>query len=220
MLEPCDTVEGWDDQGFLCPPATGDLRLQPRKAFAARSKESLERLRLIGWTSSTSTILTSTGHQAPRQPAPCRRGLRATGRSARSAPASTSCDACLTWRQGTDVDVVMLAGRYTLLEQDALDDLLPLCVSVASPSSRPASYGDAPASPCGRPGVSGGRTHRGIGRGEERVEAILSSVGEGVVVIDLEGRIANVNAAYEDQSGYFEDESHSGQELWKFYRGE
>ena len=28
----------------------------------------------------------------------------------------------------TDMDVLMLAGRYTLLEQDALDDLLPLCV--------------------------------------------------------------------------------------------
>lgn len=27
----------------------------------------------------------------------------------------------------TDMDVVMLAGRYTLLEQDSLDDLLPLC---------------------------------------------------------------------------------------------
>jgi len=27
-----------------------------------------------------------------------------------------------------DVDVVMLAGRYTLLEQDSLDDLLPVCV--------------------------------------------------------------------------------------------
>ena len=27
----------------------------------------------------------------------------------------------------TDIDVVMLAGRYTLLEQGALDDLLPLC---------------------------------------------------------------------------------------------
>ncbi len=26
-----------------------------------------------------------------------------------------------------DVDIVMLAGRYTLLEQDALDDLLPAC---------------------------------------------------------------------------------------------
>ena len=27
----------------------------------------------------------------------------------------------------TDVDVLMLAGRYTLLEQSALDDLLPVC---------------------------------------------------------------------------------------------
>ncbi|MFF2374975.1 aldo/keto reductase [Streptomyces xiamenensis] len=27
----------------------------------------------------------------------------------------------------TDIDMVMLAGRYTLLEQPALDDLLPLC---------------------------------------------------------------------------------------------
>jgi D-threo-aldose 1-dehydrogenase len=27
----------------------------------------------------------------------------------------------------TDMDVVLLAGRYTLLEQDALDDLLPAC---------------------------------------------------------------------------------------------
>jgi D-threo-aldose 1-dehydrogenase len=27
----------------------------------------------------------------------------------------------------TDMDVVMLAGRYTLLEQDSLDDLMPLC---------------------------------------------------------------------------------------------
>src|SRR5579871_490227 len=29
--------------------------------------------------------------------------------------------------RNTDMDVVMLAGRYTLLEQGALDDLLPLC---------------------------------------------------------------------------------------------
>ena len=33
----------------------------------------------------------------------------------------------------TDVDVVMLAGRYTLLEQESLDDLLPLCSSAVSP---------------------------------------------------------------------------------------
>ncbi len=28
----------------------------------------------------------------------------------------------------TDLDIVMLADRYTLLEQGALDDLLPLCL--------------------------------------------------------------------------------------------
>lgn len=28
----------------------------------------------------------------------------------------------------TDIDVVMLAGRYTLMEQDALDDVLPACL--------------------------------------------------------------------------------------------
>ena len=28
----------------------------------------------------------------------------------------------------TDVDILMLAGRYTLLEQGALDELLPLCL--------------------------------------------------------------------------------------------
>ena len=27
----------------------------------------------------------------------------------------------------TDMDIVMLAGRYTLLEQNSLDDLLPAC---------------------------------------------------------------------------------------------
>ncbi len=29
--------------------------------------------------------------------------------------------------RNTDIDLVMIAGRYTLLEQDALDDLLPEC---------------------------------------------------------------------------------------------
>jgi two-component system phosphate regulon sensor histidine kinase PhoR len=37
---------------------------------------------------------------------------------------------------------------------------------------------------------------------KERVEAVLSSVGDGVVVTDLEGNILTVNQAFEDQSGY------------------
>jgi D-threo-aldose 1-dehydrogenase len=34
---------------------------------------------------------------------------------------------CLRFARGTDIDCILLAGRYTLLEQGALDELLPLC---------------------------------------------------------------------------------------------
>ncbi len=37
------------------------------------------------------------------------------------------CDMLTTLVREADVDVVMLAGRYTLLEQSALDDLFPAC---------------------------------------------------------------------------------------------
>lgn len=35
---------------------------------------------------------------------------------------------CLRFARDTDLDCILLAGRYTLLEQKALDELLPLCV--------------------------------------------------------------------------------------------
>jgi PAS domain S-box-containing protein len=41
---------------------------------------------------------------------------------------------------------------------------------------------------------------------KERVEAVLSSVGDGVIVTDLDGRILTVNRAYVEQSGYQEVE--------------
>jgi two-component system phosphate regulon sensor histidine kinase PhoR len=47
---------------------------------------------------------------------------------------------------------------------------------------------------------------------KERVEAVLSSVGDGVVVTDLDGRILTVNQAFEEQSGYHADEV-TGQSL-------
>jgi len=37
-------------------------------------------------------------------------------------------DICYQVAQEVDIDSILLAGRYTLLEQDPLDDLLPLCV--------------------------------------------------------------------------------------------
>lgn len=51
---------------------------------------------------------------------------------------------------------------------------------------------------------------------KERVEAILASVGDGVVVTDLDGSLVTVNAAYEDQTGYHVSEL-IGQGLWSYY---
>ena len=36
---------------------------------------------------------------------------------------------CVEMLAAGDIDLIMLAGRYTLLEQDPLDDLLPLCAA-------------------------------------------------------------------------------------------
>ena len=35
---------------------------------------------------------------------------------------------CLRFARDADLDCILLAGRYTLLEQGALDELLPLCL--------------------------------------------------------------------------------------------
>jgi len=53
---------------------------------------------------------------------------------------------------------------------------------------------------------------------KERVEAILASVGDGVIVTDLEGHILTVNDAIERKSGYQASEL-IGQELKLLYNG-
>lgn len=54
---------------------------------------------------------------------------------------------------------------------------------------------------------------------KERVEAVLSSVADGVVVTDLEGNILTVNQAFEDQSGYQAEEV-IGQHLYTLLNGQ
>ncbi|MGB5843375.1 MAG: ATP-binding protein, partial [Anaerolineales bacterium] len=54
---------------------------------------------------------------------------------------------------------------------------------------------------------------------KERVEAVLSSVGDGVVVTDLDGNILTVNQAFEDQSGYPAAEA-IGQPLFELLNGQ
>lgn len=54
---------------------------------------------------------------------------------------------------------------------------------------------------------------------KERVEAVLSSVGDGVVVTDLDGKILTVNRAFEEQSGYHANEV-AGQSLYSLLNGQ
>jgi PAS domain S-box-containing protein len=54
---------------------------------------------------------------------------------------------------------------------------------------------------------------------KERVEAVLSSVGDGVVVTDLDGKILTVNKAFEDQSGFPAGEA-IGQPLFALLNGQ
>ncbi len=54
---------------------------------------------------------------------------------------------------------------------------------------------------------------------KERVEAILASVGDGVIVSDLDGRIVTVNAAFEEQSGFYAKEL-IGRTLYDLFKEE
>ena len=54
---------------------------------------------------------------------------------------------------------------------------------------------------------------------KNRVEAILASVGEGVIVTDLDGTFLTVNEAYASQSGYTQAEL-IGQRMWNLYQVE
>jgi D-threo-aldose 1-dehydrogenase len=89
--------------------------------------------------------------------------LRAQGVIGAVGVGSKQCQILTRFATDTDIDTVMLAGRYTLLEQPALDELLPACerrgVSVLNvgvfnsgllavdwpDASRPYEYGTVPA---------------------------------------------------------------------------
>jgi len=108
--------------------------------------------------------------------------MRAQGVVGAVGVGSKQCEILTRFVTDTDIDTVMIAGRYTLLEQPALDDLLPACqrrgvsvlnvgvfnsglLAVERPdATQPYEYGSVPAAQleraqriaavCGRHGVS------------------------------------------------------------------
>ena len=114
--------------GFVIP-ATHHVEWDFSAGGVRRSlEESLERL---GLDRVDTVLIHDPDHhcrQALEQAYPALHELRAQG-VIRALGAGMNQSAMLTrFTRETEIDVVLLAGRYTLLEQDALDDLLPACV--------------------------------------------------------------------------------------------
>ena len=127
LLEPAADAERLDDGGFVVPATHRRVWDFSRDGIRRSLSESLERLGLDSvdilylhdpddhWGDVVATGL------------PALTELRAEG-VVRAVGAGMNQSAMLAdIVRHADVDLLMLAGRYTLLEQDALDDLLPLC---------------------------------------------------------------------------------------------
>jgi len=128
LLEPVDRVEGLDDGGFVVPATHRRVFDFSRDGILRSLSESLERL-------ATDRLDVVYLHDPDDHVAdvlaagyPTLDELRREG-VVRAIGAGMN-DAARLARlvRETDMDVVMLAGRYTLLEQDSLDDLMPLCM--------------------------------------------------------------------------------------------
>jgi len=127
LLEPVEVADGLDDQGFVVPATHRRVWDFSRDGIRRSLEESLERLGLdrldivyLHDPDEHRAEVLETGYPALEE-------LRAAGIVTAIGAGMNSSAMLADLVRQTDLDVVMLAGRYTLLEQDALDDLLPVC---------------------------------------------------------------------------------------------
>ncbi len=126
-LDPVDVVAGLDDDGYVVP-ATHRRRFDFSRDGIRRSlSESLERLDLdrvdivfLHDPDDHWDEVLATGYPALAE-------LRAEGAVSAVGAGMNQSAILADLVRHTDVDILMLAGRYTLLEQASLDELLPLC---------------------------------------------------------------------------------------------
>ena len=127
LLEPVDVVEGLDGEGFVVPATHRRAWDFSRDGIRRSLSESLQRLGLdrvdivyLHDPDDHWNEVLETGYPALAE-------LRAEGAVAAVGAGMNQSPMLADLVRHADVDVVMLAGRYTLLEQDSLDDLLPVC---------------------------------------------------------------------------------------------
>jgi D-threo-aldose 1-dehydrogenase len=120
-------ADGGDDQGFAVPADLVRVRDYSRDGIRRSLESSLERLGLdrvdLVYVHDPDDFYA----EALDQAFPALEELRGEG-TITSYGAGMNQSAMLTrFVERTDLDVVLLAGRYTLLEQGPIDDLLPAC---------------------------------------------------------------------------------------------
>jgi D-threo-aldose 1-dehydrogenase len=126
ILEPVDNRAEFDSEGGFAVPARWRRMWNFTREGVRRSlADSLQRLGLDRVDIVFIHDPDDHRREAFEQAYPALEELRSEG-VVRAIGAGMNQSAMLTdFVRETDVDVLLLAGRYTLLEQDALDDLLP-----------------------------------------------------------------------------------------------
>ena len=125
LLVPAGTVTGRDDEGFDVAATHHRVRDFSADGVRRSLEASLERLGLDRIDIVLIHDPDDHADQAIEQAAPALSALRGQG-MIRSYGAAMNQSALLTrFVRETDADIVMVAGRYTLLDQTAARDLLP-----------------------------------------------------------------------------------------------
>jgi D-threo-aldose 1-dehydrogenase len=125
-LEPVSS-DALDDEGFAVPATHVRVRDYSRDGVLASLESSLERLRL----DRVDLLLVHDPDEHYREALEgafeALEELRSQGVISSYGAGMNQSKMLADFVRETDLDVVMLAGRYTLLEQGAQDDLLPEC---------------------------------------------------------------------------------------------
>jgi D-threo-aldose 1-dehydrogenase len=127
-LEPLSAAAGLDSEGFEVPATHRRVWDFSRDGIARSLAESLERLGLDRVDIVYLHDPDEHYREALEIAYPALEELRGQGVIAAIGAGMNQSSMLADFARHTDMDLFMVAGRYTLLEQPALDDLLPICV--------------------------------------------------------------------------------------------
>jgi D-threo-aldose 1-dehydrogenase len=128
LLRPNSAPAGRDSEGFDVPDSLTRVRDYSRDGVLRSIEESLERLRTDRIDIVYIHDPDDYWNEALKGAVPALSSLRDEGVIGAWGAGMNQAEMLHRFVTETDADVIMLAGRYTLLEQGAATDLLPACI--------------------------------------------------------------------------------------------